>query len=194
MASVNRDNYNNSNNQSHKSREQNYTNKHRGKAKNIHHDARRLTHFPLGESVASVRWIPYPIWCSCRDSFRSESYRALFHRFPWQWHIVHTYRRAHIHTYIYTYLHSESEPSMTSLALRSRHGGHGQQPHNLEKFKRAHLSAANSTMMPPLCQCYYTPDLDAATVGAHIQSLQSIRSTRSVQSTQIVDDPLVMWR
>lgn len=179
MASVNRDNYNNSNNQSHKSREQNYTNKHRGKAKNIHHDARRLTHFPLGESVASVRWIPYPIWCSCRDSFRSESYRALFHRFPWQWHIVHTYRRAH------TYLHSESEPSMTSLALRSRH---------LEKFKRAHLSAANSTMMPPLCQCYYTPDLDAATVGAHRQSIQSIRSTRSVQSTQIVDDPLVMWR
>jgi len=59
----------------------------------------------------------------------------------------------YIPIYIYrvkTYIHSESELSMTSLALRSRHGRHGQQPHNLEKFKRAHLSAANSPMMPPL--------------------------------------------
>jgi len=73
---------------------------------------------------------------------------------------------------------------MTSLALRSRHGRHGQQPHNLEKFKRAHLSAANSPMMPPLYHTipwhilYYTFDVDAAPVGPTIQSIQSTQNYR----------------
>jgi len=81
MASVIRDNYSNSNNQIHKSHEikRGITQINRGKAEKIHHEARRLTRFPLGESDASVLWIPNPN--SVPASIRFESFRTDPNRF-----------------------------------------------------------------------------------------------------------------
>jgi len=114
MASVIRDNYSNSNNQIHKSHEikRGITQINRGKAEKIHHEARRLTRFPLGESDASVLWIPNSVPASIRfESFEPIRIALVWLKLRWVLCFINFHGNGtYIPIYIYivkTYIHSE---------------------------------------------------------------------------------------